>query len=245
MNDIAVAVIVPAWNEAESIAAVLGEVPADAARWVFVVVRDGADPTAEIAARMGACPVIQRRPGYGAACLEGARAALERGADVLVFMDGDYSDPPGELARLLEPILAGEADLVLGSRDVSQHPSALPLHARVGNRLVLLALRVVLGRCLPDLPSFKAIRADRFRDLAMGELTYGWTVEMLVKSVRAGLRVHDVPVTYRPRLAGRSKVSGTMRGSAGAAWKLCASALRYATWDPSGARWAGSSGRAC
>src|SRR3712207_5568193 len=104
MSDVAVAVIVPAWNEPESIAAVLTELPADLARWVFVVVRDGADPTAQIAARMGACTLVQGRPGYGAACLEGARAALERGADVLVFMDGDYSDPPGELARLVAPI---------------------------------------------------------------------------------------------------------------------------------------------
>ncbi|MDP8924381.1 MAG: glycosyltransferase family 2 protein [Chloroflexota bacterium] len=233
MNKASIAVIIPALNEPDSIAAVLAELGPDAARWIFVVVGDGHDPTAEVAARHGACPLVQPRPGYGAACYEGARVALERGAGVLAFIDGDYSDPASELPRVLEPILAGRADLVLGCRDMSRYPDALPLHARAGNRLVLLALWALLGRRLPDLPSFKAVRAERFGALEMRERTYGWTVEMLVKAVRARLRIAEVPVEYRPRLAGRSKVSGTVRGSLGAAWKLVTSAVRYATWVPS------------
>jgi glycosyltransferase involved in cell wall biosynthesis len=239
-----VAVIIPAWNEPESVGAVLAELPPDVARWVFVVVGDGADPTAEVAAAFGAYPLVQPSPGYGSACLEGAREAMARGAEVLVFMDGDYSDPPEALPWLLRPIAAGAADLVLGSRDLSTHPSAIPPHARAGNALVLLAMRALLGRSLPDLPSFKAIRAEHFRTLELSERTYGWTVELLVKSVRAELRIRAVPVAYRPRLAGRSKVSGTVRGSLGAAWKLCTSAIRYASWKPASTRLVGSAGQA-
>ena len=232
MSGASVALIIPAWNEPESIATVLSELPSGVARWVFVVVGDRTDPTADIAEAHGAVPLIQSRPGYGMACFEGARVALAHGADVLAFLDGDHSDPPSELPRLLKPALDNTADLVLGSRDVSRYPSAMPVHARIGNRLVLLVLAVLLGRTFRDLPSFKVIRADVFSHLAMRERTYGWTVEMLVKAERARLRIAEVPVQYRPRLAGRSKVSGTVRGTVGAAWKLLASAVRYSTWAP-------------
>ncbi len=232
MSVASVAVIIPAWNEPESIAAVLAEVPPGVARWVFVVVGDARDPTAAVARAHGAVPLIPARPGYGAACAEGARAAMAHGADVLAFLDGDYSDPPSELSRLLQPILDDVADLTLGIRDLSRHPAALPAHAQAGNRLVLLVLGALLGRTFLDLPSFKVIRADAFVALDLRERTYGWTVEMVVKAARARLRVAEMPVPYRPRLAGRSKVSGTVRGTMGAAWKLLSSAFRYAFWTP-------------
>lgn len=228
-----VALVIPAWNEAETIGAVLDEVPPGVARWIYVVVGASTDATAASAAARGACVLGQERPGYGAACLAGAAAAERAGAEIVVFLDGDYSDPPAELPRVLAPLLQGTADLVLGCRDLDAHPAALPLHARAGNRIVLLALRGLLGQRLRDLPSFKAIRLDALRRLELHEMTYGWTVELVVKAVRAQLRLAEVPVRYRPRLAGRSKVSGTLRGSAGAAWKLISCALHYACWSPS------------
>jgi glycosyltransferase involved in cell wall biosynthesis len=227
-----VALIIPAWNEAGAIGAVLSEVPPELVDWVLVVCGDSTDGTAEIAVAHGARALGQSRPGYGAACRAGAEAARALGARYLVFLDGDYADPPHYLGRVLAPLLAGSADLVLGWRDLSAHPAALPPHARLGNRVVLAALGVLLGRPLRDLPSFKAIRLEALDCLQMGELSYGWTVEMIVKSVRAGLRIAEVPVVYRPRLAGDSKVSGTLHGTLGAAWKLCSCAARYVRWSP-------------
>ena len=229
-----VALVIPARDEPGSIGAVLSEIPPSTVEEVFVVVGSTADPTAGVAAAHGARALAQTRSGYGAACRTGAWAALGSGAEVVAFLDGDYSDPPAELPRVLRPVLAGAADLALGCRELAAHPDALPPHARLGNRLVLGALRALLGRSLRDLPSFKAIRADRLPLLEMREMTYGWTAEMLVKAVRAGLRIAEVPVAYRPRLTGRSKVSGTFHGTLGAAWKLCWCAVRYATWRPDG-----------
>jgi glycosyltransferase involved in cell wall biosynthesis len=227
----AAALVMPAWNEAESIGAVLEEVPPGAVRRIYVVVGDSSDATAEAARRQSTQVdiVIPTRRGYGAACWAGAQAAMADGAQVVVFLDGDYSDPPAQLPRLLAPLLSDEADLVLGCRGQAH---GLPWHARAGNQLVLLALRVLLGRSFADLPSYKALTADALTRLDMREMTYGWTVEMLVKAARAGLRMREVEVAYRPRLAGRSKVSGSLRGTLGAAWKLCSCAVGYATWSP-------------
>jgi glycosyltransferase involved in cell wall biosynthesis len=231
----AAALVIPAWNEPETIGAVLDEVPANTVERIYVVVGEAGDPTAAAARarRADVRVVVPRRRGYGAACWAGAQAALGDGAEVVAFLDGDYSDPPAELPRVLAPLLAGQADLVLGCRDLgSSGGTALPLHARLGNRLVLLALRLLLGRPFADLPSFKAVRAEALARLDMREMTYGWTVEMLVKAARAGLCLREVEVAYRPRLAGRSKVSGSLRGTLGAAWKLCSCAVGYATWSP-------------
>src|SRR5205823_13811561 len=128
-----------------------------------------------------------------------------------------YSDPPADLARVLAPLLEARADLVLGCRDLRRFPDALPPHARLGNRLVRLVLRVLLDVRFSDLPSFKAIRSDALRSMGMREMTYGWTVEMLVKAARAGLRIQEVDVEYRPRMGGRSKVGGSVSGSVRAA----------------------------
>ena len=192
----------------------------------------GSQTTARIAREAGAHVLIQLTPGYGAACWEGARFALEQGVDVIAFLDGDYSDAPGFLPLLLKPIHEGAADLVLGCRDFSACRFALPAHARLGNAAVAMAVSTLLRRRIHDLPSMKAIRARRFSELALREMTYGFTVEMIVKSVRADLRVAQVPVPYRPRLGGRSKISGSVRGTLGAAWKLCSCPMRYALWRP-------------
>ena len=133
---------------------------------------------------------------------------------------------------------------MLGCRDLRRFPNALPPHARLGNRLVLRLLRVLLGTTFGDLPSFKAIRADALRQMRMREMTYGWTVEMLVKAARAGLRIEEVAIEYRPRLGGQSKVAGNLRGSLRAAATLLGCAVAYLSWRPSASRqWSAISGQ--
>src|SRR5262249_41876018 len=149
-----------------------------------------------------------------------------------------YSDPPAALPEVLAPILRGRADLVLGCRELRAHPGALPMHARIGNRAVCWLIALLVGHAFTDLPSFKAIRAGAFRRLEMQETTYGWTVEMLVKAARRGLRIEEVPIQYRPRLGGKSKVAGTLSGSLGASAKLLGCAVAYSAWHPvSTVRW--------
>ncbi|MFN8523876.1 MAG: glycosyltransferase family 2 protein [Chloroflexota bacterium] len=221
--------IVPVWNEAEVIERVLREVPPGQCHEIVVVDGGSTDGTREIAAKCGARVVVQQRRGYGAACAEGAQAA---DGDVLVFFDGDYSDPPGEIGRVVGPILRDEADLVLGCRDLSRARNALPLHQRLGNRAVAALVGGLTGAPLADLPSFKAIRREGLTALGMQEMTYGWTTEMIVKAARAGYRIEQVNVPYRPRAGGRSKVGGTLKGTVLAGFKLVQTAFRYARWRP-------------
>lgn len=218
-----VALIVPVLNEAEIIGRVLDEVPAGVVDRVLVVDGGSTDGTPEVARGRGA-EVVPAPRGYGAGCWAGFEAARE--CDLLVYLDGDYSDPPAAIERLLEPLRAGRADLVLGCRDFA--PGALPAHARLGNALVLAIIRLLVGRSCSDLPSYKAIRTEALAGLDLRERTYGWTTELLVKAARAGLRIEEVRVAYRERGGGRSKVSGTIRGTIGAGYKLITTAVRYA-----------------
>ena len=223
------ALVIPAWNEPQAIGPLLSEVPLDTVEQVIVVVGSPADPTGDVARGHGARVLVQAQPGYGAACWTGAQAALADGAEIVAFLDGDYADPPSELARVLRPLVDNDADLVLGCRDLRNHPHALPVHAQLGNQLVLLVVRTLLGARFADLPSFKAIRASSLRQLDMCEMTYGWTVEMLVKASRSGLRIREIDVVYRPRLGGRSKVTGSPRASIKAAVRLLRCAVTYST----------------
>jgi rSAM/selenodomain-associated transferase 1 len=219
-----VALIIPVLNEAEIIGRVLDEVPRASVDRLLVVDGGSTDETRAVAAMHDAEVIRQAERGYGAACWGGVQAA--RDCDLLVFLDGDYSDPPADLERLLEPLRAGTADLVLGCRDFA--PGALPLHARLGNKLVLAIIRLLVGCSFADLPSYKAIRSDRLADLDMQERTYGWTTEMVVKAARRGFRIAEIRVGYRERGGGRSKVSGTIRGTLGAGYKLISTAVRCA-----------------
>ena len=228
--------VIPAWREPESIGAVLDEVPAGSVDHVVVVVGSDDDPTLPVARRHGAETLVQPRPGYGAACWCGSSSLLARGVDVIAYLDGDYADPPAALPNLLGALSERSADLVLGTRAGLARAGGLPIHARLGNRAVCGLIQVRIGRRLTDLPSFKAIRADALVDLEPRERGYGWTVELIVKALRADLRVLEYPVAYRPRLGGRSKVSGTVRGTVGAAWKLSTCALTYSRWQPGAAR---------
>jgi glycosyltransferase involved in cell wall biosynthesis len=219
------AVLIPALNEEQAIAQVLAAIPAGLAQEVVVVDNGSTDRTAEVAHSLGARVVSEPRRGYGQACLSGL-AALKP-VDIVVFLDGDYSDYPEEIPALLDPILRGEADLVIGSRVLGQREAgALLPQQRLGNALATWLIRLLFGVRYTDLGPFRAIRAEALKRLEMQDRNYGWTVEMQVKAARAGLRLAEVPVRYRRRL-GVSKISGTLKGTIKAGYKIIATILRY------------------
>ena len=219
-----VSVVIPTHNEALSIERVLADLPSDLATEIIVVDSNSSDGTSAIAAKMGARVVQEPRRGYGRACLTGLAAA--NSPDVVVFLDGDYSDRPAELPILLAPIAEGRADITLGSRlSGNSNPGALPWHQRFGNRLAAGLIRLLYGLQITDLGPFRAGRADVLRALALEETTYGWAVEMILKGALAGFRVVEVPVSYHPRI-GKSKISGTLRGTLGAAWFILSLIVR-------------------
>src|SRR5204862_206866 len=164
--------------------------------------------------------IVEPRRGYGRACLTGV--AVARNPDTVVFLDGDYSGRPGELGRLLDPIREGRADVVLGSRLAGGLvPGAMPWHAVFGNRLAARLIRWLYGISLTDLGPFRAARCDVLRAVDLREMTYGWAVELVTRGAMHGYRVMEVPVSYHPRI-GASKISGTLKGSIGAAWCILA-----------------------
>ena len=218
-------VIIPTHNEAQAIERVLADLPSDLATEVIVVDSNSNDGTPDIAAKMGARVIQEPRRGYGRACLTGLASA--NSPDVVVFLDGDYSDRPSELPILLAPIIEGRADITLGSRLQGQSiPDALPWHQVFGNRLAAGLIRLLYRVEVTDLGPFRAGRADVLRALALEETTYGWAVEMILKGALAGFRVVEVPVSYHPRI-GKSKISGTLKGTLGAGWFILSLIVRY------------------
>jgi hypothetical protein len=212
-----VSVVIPALDEESAIRAVIEAIP-DWVDEVIVADNGSTDRTAEVAHGAGARVVHEPERGYGAACLAGIAAA--HAPDVVVFLDGDFSDHPEEMARLVDPIAAGEADMVIGSRVLGRaEPGALTLPQRFGNRLACRLMQLFWRTRATDLGPFRAIRADALETLGMRDRNYGWTVEMQVKAAAAGLRPREVPVSYRRRI-GTSKVSGTVRGVVGAGTKI-------------------------
>jgi hypothetical protein len=201
---------------------------ATAAPYQVIVVDNGSrDATADEAAASGAQVVAEPRRGYGYACAAGARAAAD--ADIIAFLDGDRSFLPSDLPRLLGPLLAGQAELVLGSRPLGGiSPGAMPPQQRFGNWLVARLMNAIYGLHLTDLGPYRAIDTRLLLSLGMREMTYGWPAEMMAKAARQGARLVEVPVTCRKRQAGRSKVSGTLRGTVLAAWYILGVTLRYA-----------------
>ena len=220
-----VSVIIPTHNEEQAIGRVLGDLPFDLVSEVIVVDSNSTDRTRELARKMGARVIEEPRRGYGRACLTGLENT--ENPDVVVFLDGDYSDRPAELPMLLGPIAGGSADITLGSRFGSRsHSGALPWHQSFGNRLAAGLIRVLYGLKISDLGPFRAGRADVLRALALEEETYGWAVEMILKGTREGYRIVEVPVSYYPRI-GKSKIGGTVRGTLGAAWFIFSRIVRY------------------
>jgi len=223
------AVILPARNEASPLPGVLAEISMEMVDLVVVVDNGSADGTAEAARQAGAVVVAEPRAGYGFACAAGARVAAEQGAEVMVFLDADGSFDPAQMPDLLAPIRSGEADLVLGSRrSGGMERGAMPAHARFGNGLVALLMRLLYGLQVTDLGPYRAIRTGLLAQIGMREMTYGWPTEMMVKAARRGARVVEVPVRYRVRRGGRSKVSGTLRGTMLATYYILFVTLRYA-----------------
>ena len=219
-------VVIPALNEAGNITGVVVAARAQAVDEVIVVDNGSSDTTAAVAAAAGAVVVVETRRGYGYACAAGSAAAL---GDILVYLDGDGSSLPAEMSRLSEPLRAGAADLMLGSRVLGHIAAgAMPPHQRWGNWLAASLMRGLYRVQVTDLGPYRAIRRDLLVALDMREMTFGWPTEMMVKVACRGARIHEVPVSCHARTWGCSKVGGSLRGSMLAAYQILSVTLRYA-----------------
>jgi glycosyltransferase involved in cell wall biosynthesis len=219
-----VAAIIPVVEEEEAIGAVVAAMPRE---WVDeVVVVDGGsrDRTAAVARAAGARVIVEGKRGYGRACARGAVAAVEGGAEILVFLDGDGGDRPEAIPCLVQPILDGEFDFVIGSRE----KRSIGAHQALAGRVIGAAIGLVYRVQYTDMCAFRAIRAGALTSLGMREMTYGWNLEMQMKAARAGLRILELPVPHGRRLAGHSKVSGSLRGSVKAGLRILATFARVA-----------------
>ncbi len=222
-------VIIPALNEDGHIGALVQQTWLQPVADVMVVDNGSTDNTAVAAQKAGATVVAEPRRGYGYACAAGTAVARQHNADILVYMDGDFSSLPSEIPRLLAPIQEDEADLVLGSRMLGNIAAgAMPPHQRFGNWLAARLMRQLYDISVTDLGPFRAIRADWVAALQMQEMTFGWPTEMMVKVAKRNGRVQEVPVSWQLRRSGQSKVSGTLRGSLLAAYYIFGVTLRYA-----------------
>ncbi len=220
-----ISVVIPTYNEEKAIGEVVRGVPHSMVHEIIVVDNGSTDDTAIQAALAGARVVHETRPGYGSACLAGARAAGD--TDIIVFLDGDRSDNPAQLEVIAEPVVQDLSDLVIGSRiKGTLDKGSMPLHGRMGNRLIVWLLRMLYGIEISDIGSFRAIKAKSLFELNMEQMTYGWPVEMVVKSARKGLRIQSVPIHYRKRI-GKSKVTGTLKGTLLATYYMFFVPLKY------------------
>jgi glycosyltransferase involved in cell wall biosynthesis len=220
-------VIIPAYNEAASIGAVVSAIPKELVTEIVVVDNGSTDGTADVARVSGATVVAETRKGYGYACLAGIEHALGHNPDVIVFLDGDYSDYPGELPALITPIREANADMVIGSRVPGRRErGALLPQAVFGNWLATRLIRLFWGYRFTDLGPFRAVRVEALKRMNMTDPTFGWTVEMQIKAARLKLRCTEVPVSYRKRI-GRSKVTGTIGGTVKASWKILYTIFKY------------------
>jgi len=223
------AVVIPALNEAGNIAAVVEALQAELVTHVIVVDNGSTDDTAITATAAGATVISEPRQGYGYACAAGTRKAHEMGADIIVYIDGDQSSLPSEVHRLLEPLAAGRAELVLGSRTLGTiEAGAMGVHQRFGNWLTAAIMRRLYDIDVTDLGPYRAISADLVEALGMSEMTFGWPTEMMVKSARRHARIVEVPVTWEARGSGDSKVSGTIKGTVLAGWFLLSVTVKHA-----------------
>jgi len=222
-------VIIPVYNEAASIGLVIGAIPREEVDEIIVVDNGSDDGSGDVARQAGARVVREERRGYGQACLTGM-AALSESTDVVVFLDGDLSDYPEELPKLVAPIREGRADFVVGSRVLGERErGALPPQARVGNWLATRLIAWAWGVRYSDLGPFRAISRAALDQMRMRDRAFGWTVEMQIKAARLGLRIVEVPVRYRRRIR-RSKISGTIRGTFRAGVAILGTIAYYWNW---------------
>jgi glycosyltransferase involved in cell wall biosynthesis len=222
-------VLIPAYNEEASIGKVIAAVPRDRVRQIVVGNNGSTDRTAEIASSLGAVVVPAPQRGYGSACLAMMQHIRSTPPDVVVFLDGDFSDFPEQLVDLVAPIVAGSADFVLGSRTLKPEARRhLTPQQRFGNWLACFLMRLIWRHRYSDLGPFRAIRRTSLESLGMVDTNFGWTVEMQIKAVRKKLRTIEVPVDYRLRAGGESKVSGTISGVFRAGYKILFVIFKYA-----------------
>lgn len=215
-------VIIPVYNEADSIAYVIRDIPNDRVRHIIVCNNNSTDDTPDIARRSGAIVVDAPARGYGNACLKGMAyiAGQNIKPDIVVFLDGDYSDFPGQLPEVVAPITYENFDMVIGSRALGKMEQGAMMPQQIfGNWLATRLIKIFFGYTFTDLGPFRAIRYDRLLELEMADKTYGWTVEMQVKAAKKGFRCKEVAVDYKKRI-GESKVSGTIKGTILAGYKI-------------------------
>ncbi|MCS6918090.1 MAG: glycosyltransferase family 2 protein [Chitinophagales bacterium] len=227
---VVVDVIIPALNEQQSVGLVVKAIDRSEVRHIVVVDNGSKDQTAQVAAEAGATVLEEPEKGYGAACLRGLAylSGLSRVPDLVVFLDADFADDPAMLGQLIAPIRNGEADLVIGTRVAAlRQPGSMTIAQRWGNQLATTLIRWLYGYRFSDLGPFRAIRWTSLMQLGMSDRNYGWTVEMQVKAARQGLRCCEVAVPYRVRI-GQSKVSGTVRGTVLAGYKILFTVFKYA-----------------
>ena len=222
-------VIIPAFNEEDSIGRVIADIPKTLINEIIVVDNNSTDSTTQKARKRGATVLFEKRRGYGFACLRGMDYAQskDRPPDIIVFLDGDYSDYPEEMPDVVRPITENDYDMVIGSRLLGQRQKgAMLFHQIFGNWLSTRLLRLLYGVKFTDLGPFRAVKFSKLLELNMEEKKYGWTVEMQLKAAKHGLKTCEVPVKYRKRI-GTSKVSGTIKGTLGAGYKILATLFKY------------------
>lgn len=221
-------VIIPAFNEAQSIAKVVQAIPSMVSE-VIVINNNSSDETASEAKRAGATVLTENRPGYGFACLKGMEYIAQKNEppDIVVFLDGDFSDYPEDLPQIVAPIISGEADFVIGARvKITREKGSMTPQQIFGNNLATFLMKLIFASRFTDLGPFRAIRYEKLLALNMSDKTYGWTVEMQLKVLKQRIRYVEVPVRYRKRI-GVSKVSGTLKGTALAGYKIIGWILKY------------------
>ena len=207
------AVIIPAFNEEQSISKVIDEIPKQLVEEIIVVNNNSTDRTGSIAEQAGATVLFESFKGYGASCLKGIEYIKSKPVDVVVFLDGDFSDYPGEMEKLLAPIINDDYDFVLGSRVLGKREKgALPVQSRIGSIIAGFLIQLFWGVKFTDLGPFRAIKFEKLVSLGMKDKWFGWTVEMQIKAAKKYLKILEVPVSYRKRI-GKSKVTGTVKGS--------------------------------
>lgn len=223
-------VIIPALNEEEAIAKVVGDIPKEIVRNIVVVDNGSSDKTAEAAREAGALVYAQNERGYGAACLKGLEVLsnFEPVPELVVFLDGDYSDHPEQMHQVIAPILNNSADMVIGSRALgNREPGAMMPQQRFGNWLATFLIRFLYKFRYSDLGPFRAISWKALEEINMQDRDFGWTVEMQIKALKKGIRVSEVPVDYRQR-RGHSKITGTVKGTFMAGYKILYTIFKYA-----------------
>lgn len=224
-----VRVIIPAYNEENAVGKVVSEIPPDIVKEVIVVNNNSTDKTEEAARLNGATVLEEQRKGYGYACLKGINYVkrLREQTHIVVFIDADYSDYPAEMNLLVKPIVQENYDLVIGSRTLGKRePGSMTFQQIIGNRVATFLINLLYGYKYTDLGPFRAMKFDRLLELDMHDKTYGWTVEMQLKAAKANMKYKDVPVSYRKRI-GFSKVSGTLKGTILAGYKIIWTIFKY------------------